>query len=86
MTNIIIPTNHTLTTPNNTSFTIIRDTAQHIDDDGLYQQKGSFDASVWYDDDRSQTQNNNESDVRSTQILVYNSLNQLVGTYTTDGL
>ena len=84
MTNIIIPTHYSLTTPNNTPFTILRDAAQHVDDDGLYHKPGTFTASVWYDDDSSQTKNTTESPVRGTQVMVYDTNNTLVGTYTTN--
>jgi hypothetical protein len=63
-TNIIIPNHYTLTTANNTPFTILRDAVRHVDDDGLYHKPGSFTATVWYDDDSSQTKNNGEPPVR----------------------
>jgi uncharacterized repeat protein (TIGR01451 family) len=84
MTNIIIPNHYRLTTPNNTPFTIVRNTNQHIDDDWLYQKPGSFIATVWYDDDSSQTKNNSEPPVRVVPVEVYDSQNRLVWTYITD--
>jgi hypothetical protein len=84
MTNIIIPTHYSLTTLNSTPFTIVRDTAQHVDDDGLYHKPGTFTATVWYDDDSSQTKNNGEPPVRTVPVEVYDSQNRLVGTYMTN--
>ena len=55
-----------------------------MDDDGLYYKPGRFTASVWYDNDQSQTKNNTEQPVPNASVQVYDSANRLVGTYPTN--